>query len=850
MKKILFIAFIASVAFGNMLNGQEKSPIPGIGRQLEDYYNAYPREKVYVMTDKTQYRPGETLWFRAFVTDALNRPAAGTSQELLVKLFDQNGRAISQDIFRASNGVFTGDLVIPADLPADNYILVAYTPMLHTANRVACLPVRIDPQYSNQWIAQTSLMESISEAGKKNMLSVTLHEISGDVVKNTNLRFQFVNGTEVLAKGKLKTDDNGRAEIPFTIPGKSNGEPFVCEISDTRGNWQQNIWVPTRLDPLVINFYPEGETRVAGMPSKIAFTAFNKWGIPVDVEGQLTDESGNVIAPAKTFTKGLGLIALQNTNKKNLKLVISDNSQSFNMPPASETSVSLTVIRTDTAFIAANLVFPDQQKHPVSLIISRAGSIFWAGDVDVNGSSRIKIPAENLPQGINQLSVFDENGKLLANRILFTDKNERLLIHIKPEKQKLDPGQKMKVSVALTNESGQPTAGSVAVSVSDKFRNTMVCPDIVENLLVSSELETPFSLISAAFQEKISNTALFDVFLLANKIKGFSWAEVLRFKPGSTPDLRSLNNQITGIVTDKNGNRVNKAKVTLVNNRNIQIYSTTTNENGAFSFVDPSTPEDYSIKATDQEGKHDLKVSYGKNFDEQLSAFVEHIAKTKQFSWNEQALEESYVKNNPFLFVRAPKANSASSQKLNNQRQMLESATGIMDVIKQMKPYKIVNNMIVFAGTENSINAQGGALIVVDGQKMGTDISAIANISPLEVDHINVSTNAMDIQRYTGLNSVGVIEIFLKRGKGPDSEKTNTPTASYKGGVRVPNVFEPGEKENTTLLWIPNQQVDSSGLFELTIPAGKVLSDFIIDIQGLTSDGRAGSGKAEFSVVK
>jgi hypothetical protein len=54
----------------------------------------------------------------------------------------------------------------------------------------------------------------------------------------------------------------------------------------------------------------------------------------------------------------------------------------------------------------------------------------------------------------------------------------------------------------------------------------------------------------------------------------------------------------------------------------------------------------------------------------------------------------------------------------------------------------------------------------------------------------------------------------------------------------------------TTLLWVPNQQVDQSGQFEFEVTAGKVISDFVIEVQGMTPDGRMGSGNASFSVTK
>ena len=162
--------------------------------------------------------------------------------------------------------------------------------------------------------------------------------------------------------------------------------------------------------------------------------------------------------------------------------------------------------------------------------------------------------------------------------------------------------------------------------------------------------------------------------------------------------------------------------------------------------------------------------------------------------------------------------------------------------------------MIVFYGSENSFINQGGALIVMDGQQMGTDIGALSNVSPLEVDHINVSTNPMDIQKYTGLNSVGVIEIYLKNSKAKEKEPIVNAPVGRDGKYRIAGLF-PADPTNvkrdyrTTLRWIPEQKVGPSGEFEFAVTASKVVSEFIIEVQGLDQNGNPGRGEARFSVV-
>ena len=153
------------------------------------------------------------------------------------------------------------------------------------------------------------------------------------------------------------------------------------------------------------------------------------------------------------------------------------------------------------------------------------------------------------------------------------------------------------------------------------------------------------------------------------------------------------------------------------------------------------------------------------------------------------------------------------------------------------------------------MNKKQIALIVLDGLQLGTDISALANISPMDIDHINVSTNAMDIQRYTGLNSVGVIEIFMKTGAKKEEKKNPERTDKYDHGYRIPGIFpaapdNPKRDNRTTLLWIPENKVDETGQFEFTVTAGRLISDYVIEVEGISGNGRLGSCKVNFMVTK
>jgi hypothetical protein len=152
--------------------------------------------------------------------------------------------------------------------------------------------------------AEIVLKDSISSAGKSNEIRVMLKDLSGEVQKKTTLRYQLMNGKEISENGKLKTNASGNVIIPFTLPGKTNGEPFICELSDNKGDWKREIYLPSNLDSVFVRFFPEEGNLLPGTVSKIGFTAFNKLGIPVDVEGTIQNQEGKVIATVQTKNEG------------------------------------------------------------------------------------------------------------------------------------------------------------------------------------------------------------------------------------------------------------------------------------------------------------------------------------------------------------------------------------------------------------------------------------------------------------------------------------------------------------------------------------------------------------------
>jgi hypothetical protein len=96
--------------------------------RLRAFNTAYPKEKVYVQTDKPYYTVGETIWMKGYLFDGPLHLADSVSKVLYVDLLQiESQKVVVHRILKAENGYATGDIVLGDSLAAGGYLLRAYT---------------------------------------------------------------------------------------------------------------------------------------------------------------------------------------------------------------------------------------------------------------------------------------------------------------------------------------------------------------------------------------------------------------------------------------------------------------------------------------------------------------------------------------------------------------------------------------------------------------------------------------------------------------------------------------------------------------------------------------------------
>ncbi|MGG1921825.1 hypothetical protein [Chryseobacterium sp.] len=215
---------------------------------LEDHYE---QEKVYILTDKSQYAAGDKIWFKSFVFNGYNRSPLSTT--LFVELYNADKKLIDWKTVLLTNGEGSGDFQLKEDLPEQVYFVRAYTPYMTNFNEDFQI-VKTIPVYN------PNSAESLVIA-KNSDWSAKVFPEGGTFINGTSTKFAVrLSGNSSLPEswsGKIidiqapntpvttfKSFDKNVASFTIT---PASGKKYQAIIQDNKGK-SQTIDLPQAAD--------------------------------------------------------------------------------------------------------------------------------------------------------------------------------------------------------------------------------------------------------------------------------------------------------------------------------------------------------------------------------------------------------------------------------------------------------------------------------------------------------------------------------------------------------------------------------------------------------------------------
>ncbi len=293
-------------------------------------------------------------------------------------------------------------------------------------------------------------------------------------------------------------------------------------IADTSINAHQQ-------QKLQFSILPEGGQIVSGVKNRIAFKAVGENGEPLDVSGKLF-QGEITINEFRSIHAGMGSFYFTPVPgaQYHIRLDAPKTDTHYPLPLIKDKGLAIHLLRREKD----TLVFKIFQSHEsvaqsIFLRLQIRGRVQVIASGVLKDSLQVKIPTTNSPQGIAEVTLFDQEMRPLAERLVYLNPDKSLNITTTLSKAMYKTREKVSLQINTSDKDGSPVQASIGVNVYDKlYSNPEDAKDILTHYYLSTQLKgriyDPGYYFNNANKDR--NEAL-DVLLLTQGWRCYLWNE-------------------------------------------------------------------------------------------------------------------------------------------------------------------------------------------------------------------------------------------------------------------------------------------------------------------------------------
>ena len=440
---------------------------------ISNFSKAMPQEKVYLHFDNTSYYQGDNIWFKCYVKNSELHETVQLSKTLYVELLNPGGEVIGKRILKIENGQCHGDFSLNR-LPfySGFYEVRAYTKYMLNFGEDAIFS-RLLPVFDKP-------------------------KEDGNFEEKNMLRY-----------GRYGTRDYPMKREPSQKGKKVN-----------------------------LTFFPEGGNLVRDVESRVAFEATDELGNPIEVTGAIVNKAKEEIVHFSATHEGRGVFDYT-PGSDDRKAIIDYNGKKyqFDMPVTLSQGI---VLKTD------NLSYPDSigialQKNKdtpagmVGMAVIGRGKLKNCCIINIpdNETVRYKIDKTKLPSGVSQIVLFDMNGDILCDRLIFVNKRDEIFnFNAKTEKRTYEPHELVNMEFSVTDDDENPVPASFSLSVKDGMGEIEHKHNIMTYFLLTSEIKGYVRNPSYYFEsDDEKHSAELDLLLMVQGWRRHMWGQMAGTEP-------------------------------------------------------------------------------------------------------------------------------------------------------------------------------------------------------------------------------------------------------------------------------------------------------------------------------
>ncbi len=791
-------------------------------------------EKTYIHTDRSYYAAGEDIWFKAYLLNA-------QYNELMIG-------------------------------PSANLYVELISPDSKVISREV---IHLDKGLAK---GDFKLADD-AVAGNYRIRAYT------NWMKNFDDNFIFEKKIEVVADPNIKV--TGRAPSVPTLVAAVNRK-------DVKGVYR-------------ISFFPEGGSIVTGVSCRMAFKAEDVNGKSVNVKGRIVGSKGDSVAAFESTNLGMGNFTFvpkagEAYTAKGKYNDVELFSEDLPLPMAdgfvlsvneeNETTVAATVM-ADNSTITAHT------GHALMIAARHTGKITFKDTITLNGPKAVMhIPKASLFEGVNAITLYDENLRPHCERLIYVNKKEQLNVDVAADQPSYAPKQNASITVTVTDAQQQPVHAHLSMAATDGGLIPVATENIASYLLLQSEIKGNIENPAQYFDPNNPNRfQQIDILLQTQGWREYLWRRIAdsksiisnMYEPGVT-----ISGRVRQTFVDKGKPGVN---ITLQSPdaRGDKLWYTKTDSLGRY-FLD-GLPlyglQNIKLTARDDKNKKDgmilLDSVFGKPYPvKDIADIVYDTSAIHKKFWQEEInrknlMELQQKRDAGDLGNVTVKAQTKIEQLVDGGAMKYGNNDSLFIIGPEDAQYQTVEYFILkrYPGAYGTADGEGVYFMAdgkkvyprfkVDGREETASQGSIFNTdattgrpegSFTPVQYYSIPINKVKqiyIQPLLGAmnNIIYVIHLDLLPGAldPPDVSLINTMINGYYEARKyyVPNFSSfTGNVSKTdvrsTIFWAPDVETDASGKATIPFNNSDAKTKIFIDVQGISDKGLPVVGKMQYEV--
>jgi len=498
-KRLLFFLFVGLWAV--IVNGHNDS-LPALDKladRLQRFGERIPQEKVFVHMDNTCYYLGDTIWFAAYTRQTNTDRPSKISRVLYVELWNHDGYLVERKLLEMKDGRGNGFFALPDTLYSGYFELRAYTRWQLNWGQT---------EHEHPWVKEDY---------------------------NDTVNAEFYRDYEKL---------HSRVFPVYDKP-KEQGTYYKDMTFRPLRRYFKNAPPPPELR---LSLFPEGGNLVAGVPCRVAFEAATSEGevregtvslLMKNEEISMKNEQGEEVTSVRTENRGRGTFTFTPVEGQSYDVVFHADGDSTKRGRVTEKikavtgdGVSLRLRHTGDEWTANIQAVGSAAQHPLGMTVMHEGRLqcFTALTPDAR---QVVLADSTLSAGINQLTVFDAEGRVYADRLFFVTKPElqHTTLMMDGMKEEYKPFEQVSLQVTAPSLIGKAGGESshLSLSVRDAVHqdNIFDSGNILTEMLLSSEIKGFVPQPEYFFEaDDAEHRRALDLLMLTQGWRRFGWKEM------------------------------------------------------------------------------------------------------------------------------------------------------------------------------------------------------------------------------------------------------------------------------------------------------------------------------------